>query len=298
MIVSILFFLAQIIVSTLAAPVVSERAGVTTASASAVSAFAPYARFAHAAYCISGASTWSCGAACNAIPDFQIYAGGGDGNATPVWFVGWSPSLGSVVVAHEGTDPTQFLSLINDIDWIPDSMDSAYFPGISSSIKVHGGFQDTFKRTASIVLTTVKKVIADKSATKVTLVGHSLGGAIALLDAVYLKIQIPSVTLKVVTFGVPRVGNPAWASYLSTFDITRVTHEQDPIPIVPGRLMGFAHPQGELHQSLLDGNWYNCPGSDNTDLRCSTGAVANILVGNIVDHLGSYNGIWLGTIYC
>ncbi|KAG8925997.1 hypothetical protein FRC01_009471 [Tulasnella sp. 417] len=257
MVFSTLFVLAQVLVSALAAPVLNERAGtVTAASASLVSSFTPYIQFARAAYCTEGASVWSCGvtmvqprdsippAACNAISDFQIYAGGGDGAATPSWFVGWSPSLSSVIVAHEGTDPTEFLSLVNDADFLPDPMDQTYFPGISTSIKVHGGFQDTFKRSATSILAAVKKVMAAKSSSKVTLVGHSLGGALALLDSIYLKIQIPSITTKIVTLGVPRVGNPAFASYLSSFDITRITHKQDPIPIVPGRGLGFAHPQG------------------------------------------------------
>ncbi|KAG8951887.1 hypothetical protein FRC04_005579 [Tulasnella sp. 424] len=245
MIFHILFFLAQVAVSALAAPVVNERgSGVTAALASLVSSYTPYIQFARAAYCTKGANKWNCGAACNAISDFQIYAGGGDGDATPVWFVGWSPSLNSIVVAHEGTDPTQFLSLINDIDFIPDRMDQAYFPGISSSVMVHGGFQDTFKRAASPILKAVKTVMAAKSSSKVTIVGHSLGGALALLDSIYLKIQIPSITTKTITLGGPRVGNPAFANYLKSFDITRLTHSQDPIPIVPGRLMGFAHPQG------------------------------------------------------
>ena len=55
---------------------------------------------------------------------------------------------------------------------------------------------------------------------------------------------------------------------------------------------------GEIHQSLLDGKWYDCPDKDNTDIRCSTGAVPNLLLGNIIDHLGPYNGVWMGTIYC
>ncbi|KAG8951889.1 hypothetical protein FRC04_005581 [Tulasnella sp. 424] len=268
MIFSILFFLAQVAVSALAAPIVNERDGVTAASVSVISSYTPYIQFARAAYCTNGANKWTCGgscsfvlmgfvrvidsdpstfsplAACNAISDFQIYAGGGDGAATPSWFVGWSSSLSSIVVAHEGTDPTQFLSLLNDIDFVPDPMDQAYFPGVSSSIKVHGGFQDTFKRSASSILTAVKTVMAAKSSSKVTLVGHSLGGALALLDSVYLKIQIPSITTKTITLGGPRVGNPAFADYLKSFDLTRITHSQDPIPIVPGRLLGFAHPQG------------------------------------------------------
>ncbi|KAG9036973.1 hypothetical protein FS837_001563 [Tulasnella sp. UAMH 9824] len=258
MLLPTLFFLAQALVSALAAPVLNERASVTAASASVVSSFTPYIQFARAAYCTED----------------------------------------SIVVAHEGTDPTQFLSLVNDADFFPDAMDQAYFPGISSSILVHGGFQDTFKRSASSILAAVKKVMAAKSSSKVTLVGHSLGGALALLDTVYLKIQIPSITTKTVTLGGPRVGNPAFASYLGSFDLTRITHELDPIPIVPGRGLGFAHPQGEVHQSSADDKWYNCPGSDNTDLRCSTGNVLNIFLSDIVDHLGPYNNLWVGTIYC
>ncbi|KAG8965996.1 hypothetical protein FRC05_002916 [Tulasnella sp. 425] len=212
MIFSILLFLVQVAVSALAAPIVNERDGVTAASASVISSYTPYIQLARAAYCTGGASVWTCG--------------------------------DSIVVAHEGTDPTQFLSILNDADFVPDPMDQAYFPGISSSIMVHGGFQDTFKRSASSILTAVKTVMAAKSSSKVTLVGHSLGGALALLDSVYLKIQIPSITIKTVTLGGPRVGNPAFADYLKSFDLTRITHELDLVPIVPGRGLGFAHPQG------------------------------------------------------
>lgn len=35
-----------------------------------------------------------------------------------------------------------------------------------------------------------------------------------MLDAVYFKFQIPGIKLKVVTYGQPRVGNPAFASYV------------------------------------------------------------------------------------
>lgn len=49
------------------------------------------------------------------------------------------------------------------------------------------------------------------SATRVTIVGHSLGGAIALIDAVYLPLHLPSgTTFKTVTFGMPRVRTPIY----------------------------------------------------------------------------------------
>ena len=35
-----------------------------------------------------------------------------------------------------------------------------------------------------------------------------LGGAIANLDAIYLKLQIPSLAVKIITYGQPRVREP------------------------------------------------------------------------------------------
>ena len=44
-------------------------------------------------------------------------------------------------------------------------------------------------------------------------VGHSLGGALAEINALYMTLNLPSnVHVKAVTFGTPRVGNPAWAT--------------------------------------------------------------------------------------
>jgi predicted lipase len=51
-------------------------------------------------------------------------------------------------------------------------------------------------------------------ATKVVLTGHSLGAAIALLDAVYLPLHLPpNTTFATSVFALPRVGNRAFARY-------------------------------------------------------------------------------------
>ncbi|KAG8892660.1 hypothetical protein FRB99_002552, partial [Tulasnella sp. 403] len=293
-----------------AAPILEERDGVTVASAAQIASYTSFLNFARAAYCNKASAKWNCGGkshlayprpACSANPDFINYAGGGDGSATPHWYAGWSPSLKSIIIAHEGTDPTKFLSLLNDADFFLTPLDQvslerdgaaedstrtsfrqSLFPKISPMIlgtlnssiaggEAHNGFQSAFERSATSVLAAVKKIMAAHSTSKVTVVGHSLGGAIALLDSIYLKMQIPSLTIKTITAGVPRVGNPDFVNHLASFDITRITHAKDPIPIVPGRGMGFRHPQGEVHQGL-DGTWNNCAGQDNTDPRCSTGA--------------------------
>ena len=120
------------------------------------------------------------------------------------------------------------------------------------------------------------------------------GAAISLLHSVYIPLQIPEAKVTYVGFGLPRVGNQAFADYVDAHDsITSVTHvsnKEDPVPIVPGRSLGFHHPSGEIH--IQDsGEWLACPGQDNTDAQCTVGDVKNLLVGHLSDHDGPYNGV-------
>ena len=81
-------------------------------------------------------------------------------------------------------------------------------------------------------------------------------------------------------------------------DFKRVNNEKDPIPIVPGRFLGFQHPHGEIH-IIQPGEAVSCPGDDDaTDAQCTIETVPNITEGNILDHLGPYEGIYIGTIFC
>ena len=49
-----------------------------------------------------------------------------------------------------------------------------------------------------------------------TKIGHSLGGALAELDALYLTLNLPvDTSVKAMTYGTPRVGN---AEYADIFD--------------------------------------------------------------------------------
>jgi hypothetical protein len=71
----------------------------------------------------------------------------------------------------------------------------------------------------------------------------------------------------------------------------------DPIPTVPGMFLGFAHPSNEKHiviSGLAPGDWIACAGQDNENIDCSTGAVPNILVGNLDDHGGPYGPVTMG----
>ncbi|KAI0336577.1 alpha/beta-hydrolase [Cubamyces sp. BRFM 1775] len=275
---------------------------VTPVSSADLAGLAPYTQFARAAYCDpSKTANWSCGEACSANAGFQTALTGGDGDATQYYFVGYWPSQNAVVVAHQGTDPTQFLSDETDIDIPMTNLDSSLFPGVASSVLVHEGFANEHALTAAQILTTTKNLISQKGATSVITVGHSLGGALAELDALFMTLNLPSnIHVKSVTYGTPRVGNPDYASLFDgkVPDFKRVNNEKDPIPIVPGRFLGFQHPHGEVH-IVQPGEAVSCPGDDDaTDSQCTIETVPNITEGNILNHLGPYEGIYIGTIFC
>jgi hypothetical protein len=71
----------------------------------------------------------------------------------------------------------------------------------------------------------------------------------------------------------------------------------DIVPTVPFEMMGFVHPSGEKHiviTGTAPGDWYACVGQDNTSSDCSTGAVLNILDGDVNDHAGPYGTVTMG----
>ena len=116
------------------------------------------------------------------------------------------------------------------------SLSTTLFPGVSSSVKVHSGFRDEHAKTAPAILAEVKRLMSVKGTTNVAVVsstlyiflcfkmnkyfqkvGHSLGGALAELDSLFLTLNLPSSTaIKAVTYGTPRVGAPAFAALIDS----------------------------------------------------------------------------------
>ncbi|KAI0042122.1 alpha/beta-hydrolase [Auriscalpium vulgare] len=283
-------------------PAVQRDSTVSTLSASQLAAFAPFTQFARAAYCPSSKITnWQCGQACNALPGFQPTLTGGDGNAIQLFFVGYWPQKNSVVVAHEGTDPLKLQSVLTDLNLGKTNLDPALFPGLPDGIEVAKGFTEEHAKTATQILGEVKNLLGKHAGASVTLAGHSLGGALSEMEAVFMKLNLPAGTaIKAVTYGTPRVGNAAWAQFVDAQvpDYTRINNENDVIPILPGRFLGFQHPHGEVH-ILSPGHAVSCPGDeDATDSQCTIKSTPNILDGNVVEHLGPYEGILIGTLAC
>ncbi|KAF9515509.1 hypothetical protein BS47DRAFT_1293683, partial [Hydnum rufescens UP504] len=258
----------------------------------------PLQQFSRISYCPpSQISSWTCGQPCSALPDFIPYLVGGDIGITPYYYVGYWPAENTAVIVHQGRPPYYLASLLKNFEVPLTPLDITLFPGLGSSIKVHSGFASVQALTAKAILAAVNKTLSDHSISKVTIVGHSLGGAIGMIDMVYLRLHLPSSTsFKFVGHGIPRVGNQAFADYVDStfFDVTRINYAGDPIPIVPGLFLGYHHVSGEVH-ILKNNTWIAC--QDNPNIECSTGDVPTLLSANPLDHLGPYNGIWVSCFF-
>ncbi|KIO07580.1 hypothetical protein M404DRAFT_23459 [Pisolithus tinctorius Marx 270] len=232
-------------------------------------------------------------------------------------YVGYDPTLDTVIVSHQGSVIEHVVPVITDIQFSLVPLDDSLFPGIGDDILVHRGFRNEQAVTAKDVLDAVTRAMSEYGCTSVTMVGHSLGGAITLIDSIYLPLWLPNRTsFQTVTYGLPRVGNPAFANYIDSHArLTHINNQHDPVPVVPFMSMGYAHPSGEIH---IEGNndWAVCPGMtfpkahlvfkdddldsaghDNPSGRCIVGADDQVLKTTLADHWGPYNGVMLGCPY-
>ncbi|KAF8347910.1 alpha/beta-hydrolase [Amanita rubescens] len=282
---------------SLALPILRRQDSITALSASTIDALTPFTHFASAAYCPANeTAVWQCGANCQAPTnsDFVPTGSGGDGASVQFWYVGFSPSLKSVIVAHQGTDPGKIQAIATDLTAIPQSPDPGLFPGIPSDVKIHSGFLSEHAKTANDVLTAVKTTMAKNNVQKVTAAGHSLGAALSAIEGAFLLLNLPGVNINVIGYGMPRVGNQAFADFMNAkIPVTRVNNQKDPVPTVPGAFLGYTHANGEAHITE-SGIFQSCPGSENQSPLCTDGDVTNIFEGKVADHTGPYNGISMG----
>lgn len=266
---------------------------VTPLDQAEIDSYIPYEWFAAATYCPQQSqASWTCGS-CQAEPvkDFQVYKSGGDGGKVQFWYVGWWPSGQSVVVAHQGTELNDTAAVFTDANIPLIPLDCDRFPGAPPLALAHAGFQLAHNRTSSVVLQAVNDLIKVYNATKVVSVGHSLGGALALLEGLYLRLNLaPNVSVITRTFGQPRVGDAIFAEFVDEklTDLARVTNKRDFVPTLPPLLTLYRHSSGEKHINA-QGVWNACSGQDNPSVNCSTGQVFT-QTGLFADHLGPYAG--------
>ncbi|KAL4875572.1 Alpha/Beta hydrolase protein [Aspergillus karnatakaensis] len=126
---------------------------------------------------------------------------------------------------------------------------------------VHMGFMNAWRATRTKVLETIEAVRDQYPGYALTLVGHSLGGAVAALAGT--EMQLRGWNPVVTTFGEPRVGNKAFVEYLDKvfqldsndardWKFRRLTHVNDPVPLVPLTEWGYEMHGGEIYISRVE----------------------------------------------
>jgi len=126
---------------------------------------------------------------------------------------------------------------------------------------VHAGFLASWNDSRSIVLPSVLDAHAQYPDYDIVLVGHSLGGAVATLAG--LEMRLRGLNARVTTFGEPRIGNWALEHFVdgvfnltesrrddqTTIPFRRVTHVNDPVPLLPLEEWGYEMHAGEIYIS-------------------------------------------------
>ena len=237
-------------------------------------------------YCVGITGTgiqkpFLCASRCQDFPSFELVT---------TWNTGpfMSDSCGYVVLSHPPAPPRIIVAFrgtysvantIIDLSTIPQE----YVPypgdgdddevetrkelrkqGISpekaecTDCTVHAGFMQSWRHTGPHILPQLKEVMKQYPNYQLTLVGHSLGGAVAALAS--LDFEARGWKPKITTFGEPRIGNQGLMQYIdqsfsngSSRNITgryrRVTHIDDPVPLLPLTEWGYQMHAGEIYIS-------------------------------------------------
>ncbi|KAL1876894.1 hypothetical protein VTK73DRAFT_9047 [Phialemonium thermophilum] len=121
---------------------------------------------------------------------------------------------------------------------------------ICGGCQVHSGFLRAWDEVSAAVQAGVATARATHPSFAVVATGHSLGAAIATLAVSSMRTPAAgAVPIDLYTYGSPRVGNAAFATFVASQNSTgsirgagyRVTHLADPVPRLPPLCFGFQH---------------------------------------------------------
>ncbi|KAJ3079317.1 hypothetical protein HK102_003866 [Quaeritorhiza haematococci] len=268
--------------------------GPPQAPASVVDDLRYHQAYAAAAYCLFGLDTWTCRERCEATPGTVLVRKFSTLFQDITGYVAYNPRINSVIVAFRGT--LSIRNVIVDLKLFPLDYD---YPGAPAGAKVHSGFYKGYDAAKNEVRDAVRQVLAQNPGFTIRVIGHSLGGALASICALDLAREFPNYasSLRLITYGQPRVGNPAWANYLTqTFPdrVLRATNRIDIVPSLPPLFLGFQHHRHEYWINLW-GNTVECADNGDPyveDPKCSNSITVPDLISHLVGYYDFVFGPW------
>ena len=170
--------------------------------------------------------------------------------ALPSWTVAFDSISQEIVVLLKGSSNTR--------DWIRniDIIQEFIFAGIGGYPTVHRGFLNFAIQISKEMDEDLSRLIQKYPAADIHYVGHSQGGALAMLVPVLSTVQgallfnrVQPSKVKVTTFGAPAVGNRDWVELYKSkgFKKTRrIVNALDVVPKILGQVANYYHYEDEL----------------------------------------------------
>jgi hypothetical protein len=185
-----------------------------------------------------------------------------------------------------------FLLFFQDLSFSKQAAFSSKYPQVG----VHGGFWKAYTNLKARMLVGLDKAFSMSGARAIIVTGHSLGGAMAELAAIDLKLNVyTSKIYATYTQGTPRSGNAAFASLFNTQIAAsfREIHQADCVPHLPPKVLAFAHGPTEVWFNEGFDKYQVCSPSNGEDKACSDSLLMPV---SVPDHL-KYRGVSVGS-YC
>lgn len=162
------------------------------------------------------------------------------------WFGYIIESDDAIIVAFRGT--------VTNYDWIADAeVFQDPFPYASHGGAVHHGFLHIYSSCRDQIM----KILRERPRNKTLFItGHSLGAALAVLNAYDTSLNLDFNHVMMVNFGGPRVGDPTFCSIYNCklFKSYRIVNLFDLIPTLPskktpwffGKVYKYKHVKGAI----------------------------------------------------
>ena len=258
------------------APLLHHTASNRTVSVALYSELEEFARIVDITYCITLTSwgiskPFSCLSRCKDFPAFELVTTWNTGPllADSCGYIALDHGKQRLIVAFRGT--YSIANTVVDLSTVPqeyvpypeDGDDGDGKGPKCEECTVHMGFHTAWLHTREKILRELRVQMMWCPDYRLHLVGHSLGGAVAALAA--LDLQGRGYDPVVTTFGEPRVGNKGLVKFFDErfslnedveddmkLSYRRVTHKEDPVPLLPLSDWGFAMHAGEIYISKAD----------------------------------------------
>lgn len=199
------------------------------------------------------------------IGDQTLLYSFGDGQAKQRANIYYSESLG-IILAYQGTNGSSLHSDFRNFEFLLTTPNPAL--GLSPGVMVDTGFQQAWYGTWEDVKNALHEAKNTYPNVSIVVTGHSQGATQASLGAMAINKEFGNSSVdKVIVYGPPRVGNPAYADEVDRVyggKYVGVVNGADWVPSVPTTGMGYQHPSSMVWINPANTtSWATYPGQEN-----------------------------------